>query len=80
MATGQGGRGTYTISAAQTVNSSNSRQWTISSNVLHATACMICDLEAGDALSGLIAGRTISSQAGTSNAFGGVAETIGGIG
>jgi len=79
MTTGRGGRGTYQISGAQTVAAANNRQWTISSNVLHVTACTICDFEGTDALSGLIAGRTISSQAGASNVYG-LAETTGGIG
>jgi len=79
MTTGRGGRGTYQISGAQTVAAANNRQWTISSNVLHVTACTICDFEGTDALSGPIAGRTISSQAGASNVYG-LAETTGGIG
>ena len=79
MATGQGGRGTYQISGTQTVLAANNRQWTISSNVLHVTACTICDFEGTDALSGPISGRTISSQAGASNVFG-LTEATAGIG
>ena len=74
-----GGRGTYTVSASQTVASVNNRQWTISSTILHVTACTICNIASGDALSGLIAGRTINSQAGTSTAYG-LTEVAGGIG
>ena len=75
-----GGRGTYTVSASQTVNSANNRQWTINSNVLHVTACTICYFENGDALSGLIGSRTINNnQATPSNSYG-LTETAGGIG
>lgn len=79
MTTGRGGRGTYQISGTQTVASQNTRQWTISSTVLHVTACTICYFAATDALSGLISGRTISSQASTSTAYG-LTEATGGIG
>ncbi len=79
MATGQGGRGTYQISSAQTVASQNNRVWTMSSTVLHVTACTICYFAGTDALSGLITGRTISSQASASNVYG-LIETTGGIG
>jgi hypothetical protein len=79
MATGRGGRGTYQISGTQTVGAANNRQWTISSNVLHITVCTICDFEGTDGLSGLIAGRTISSQAGASNVFG-LTEATAGMG
>jgi hypothetical protein len=78
MATGQGGRGTYQISSAQTVASQNNRVWTVSSTVLHVTACTICYFQSTDALSGLVTGRTISSQAGTSNYS--PTEATGGIG
>jgi hypothetical protein len=79
MATGEGGRGTYQISSTQTVGSQSNRQWTISSTVLHVTACTICDFEGTDALSGLITGRTISSQSSPSNVYG-LTESTGGIG
>lgn len=74
-----GGRGRYTIDTSQTVNSANSRVWTINSTVLHVTACTICFFEGGDALSGLVSGRTVSSQASVSNVYG-LTETAGGIG
>jgi Tfp pilus assembly protein PilX len=75
-----GGRGTYSVSASQTVNAANGRQWTISSNVLHVTACTVCNLAAGDALpQGLITGRTISAQAALSNSYG-LTEATGGQG
>lgn len=81
MATGLGGRGTYQISASQTVPASNNRVWTINSTVLHVTACTLCYFAAGDAsTTGLISGRSIGSQAATSNAYGGVAEAAGGVG
>jgi hypothetical protein len=79
MATGRGGRGTYQISGTQTVAAQNNRVWTISSTVLRVTACTICYFADTDALSGLIGGRTISSQASASNVYG-LAETTGGIG
>ena len=79
MTTGRGGRGTYQISGTQTVGSANSRIWTISSTVLHVTACTICYFAGTDALSGLITGQTITSQASASNAYG-LTETAGGIG
>jgi hypothetical protein len=79
MVTGQGGRGTYEISGTQTVTAQNNRQWTINSTVLHVTACTICYFGNGDALSGLISGRTISSQAGTSALYS-LTESSGGIG
>jgi hypothetical protein len=74
-----GGRGTYSVSASQTVNAANNRQWTINSNVLHVTACTICYFAGTDALSGLITGRTISSQAALSNSYG-LTEATGGVG
>jgi hypothetical protein len=74
-----GGRGRYTIITSQTVNAANNRVWTINSTVLHVTACTICYFAGSDALSGLITGRTISSQAGVSNVYG-LTETSGGIG
>lgn len=80
MTTGRGGKGTYQVSKSQTLAPRNNRAWTISSTVLHVTACTICDIEAGDALSGLIAGRTITGQAAASNAYGNLIEVTGGVG
>jgi hypothetical protein len=79
MATGMGGRGTYQISKSQALTARNNRAWTISSTVLHVTACTVCYFAAGDALSVFVAGRTISAQSSASNAYGST-ETAGGIG
>jgi hypothetical protein len=76
-----GGRGRYTISTSQTVNSANNRVWTINSTILHVTACTICFFANGDALSGLIDSRTINnSQATLSNSYSPLVEATGGIG
>jgi hypothetical protein len=61
------------------VTSQNNRVWTINSNVLHVTACTICFFAGGDALSGLVGGRTISSQAATDGTYG-PGEATGGKG
>jgi len=75
-----GGKGRYTVSTSQTVNAVNNRQWTISSTVLHVTACTICNFANGDALSGLISSRTISNnQAPLDNGYS-LTEAAGGIG
>jgi hypothetical protein len=75
-----GGQGRYTISSSQTVAGVNNRQWTINSNVLHVTACTICYFATGDALSGLVSGRTISSQQTVSNGYTPLIEVAGGVG
>lgn len=77
-----GGRGTYRLSAAQTVNAANNRQWTISSNVLNVTACSTCFLASGDAvaLTGLSAGRTINAAQSTPATTYGRTEVAGGLG
>jgi len=74
-----GGRGRYTLTGALAVPSANNRAWTIKSNVLRVSACTICFLASGDALSGLVSGRTISSQGALNNNFG-LTEASGGIG
>lgn len=75
-----GGKGTYQLSVSNTVNSANNRVWTIKSNVLHVTDCTICDFENGDALSGLVSGRTINgAQAALNNNYG-ITEASGGFG
>jgi len=74
-----GGRGTYAISSSQTVGAANNRQWTINSTVLHVTSCTICNFASGDPLSGLVTGRTITSQASASGSYG-LTEAAGGIG
>jgi hypothetical protein len=79
MTTGRGGRGTYQVSGTQTVAAVNNRQWTINSNVLHVTACTMCNLATGDALTGLVSGRTISSQSAVSPTYA-PTETLGGVG
>jgi hypothetical protein len=75
-----GGRGTYQISASQTVSGNRTRTWTISSNVLRVHGCTICAFANGDALSGAVSGRTINgAQASASNSYGRT-EATGGIG
>jgi hypothetical protein len=75
-----GGRGTYQISAAQTVSGDKNRTWTISSNVLRVHGCTICAFANGDALTGAVSGRTINgAQAGVSNSYGRT-EATGGVG
>lgn len=90
MTTGQGGRGTYGVSNVRsngtlvatkntTFNGKN-RTWTVNSTALHVTACTICFFANGDALSGLIAGRTISANQSTPSTSFGSTEVAGGIG
>jgi hypothetical protein len=74
-----GGRGTYQISATQTVSGDKTRTWTISSNVLRVHGCTICAFANGDALSGAVSGRTINGAQAISNSYGRT-ETAGGIG
>ena len=79
MTTGRGGKGSYQVSISQTVTGANSRAWTANSNVLNVTACSTCFFAAADALSGLIASRTISSQTTSANTHGRT-EAAGGLG
>jgi len=75
-----GGRGTYRISASQTVSGNRTRTWSISSNVLRVHGCTICAFGNGDALSGAVTGRSINgAQSGVSNSYGRT-EATGGIG
>lgn len=57
-----GGRGTYQLSSSQTVSSSNGRNWTSASTVLNVSACTVCFFAPGDAVTGIVSGRTISAQ------------------
>ena len=54
-----GGRGTYTTSSTQT---RLSQTMTASSSILNVSQCTICFFASGDAISGLVANKTISSQ------------------
>ncbi|MDZ5457020.1 hypothetical protein [Azohydromonas lata] len=74
-----GGRGRYQLSGALNVPSANNRTWTVSSTVLRVSACTVCHFAAGDALSGLVSGRSISSQATPNNGYG-ATEATGGVG
>ncbi len=75
-----GGRGRYTLTGALAVGSANNRVWTIKSNFLRVSACTICFFANGDALSGLVSGRSINNiQSSLNNGFG-LTETAGGIG
>lgn len=74
-----GGRGRYLLSGGQNVPAANNRVWTVSSTVLRVSACSICHFAAGDAISGLVSGRSIASQAALDNGYG-ATEATGGTG
>lgn len=74
-----GGRGRYQLSGGLNVPSASSRVWTVSSSVLRVSACTLCNFAAGDALSGLVSGRSVSSQALLDNGYG-ATEATGGVG
>jgi hypothetical protein len=57
-----GGRGTYRLSAPQTVAAANNRQWTINSNVLHVTSCSICFFAQRRCAERLASGRSINAR------------------
>lgn len=74
-----GGRGRYSLSGSLAVGAANNRTWTVSSSVLRVSACTICYFAPGDSVSGLVSGRTISTQASLDNGYG-LTEASGGVG
>lgn len=92
MTTGQGGRGTYSVSNIRLnnvlVTSNNtafngaSRTWTANSTTLNVTACSVCFLAQSDALAltGLSTGRTLNAAQASAAASYGRTEVAGGVG
>jgi hypothetical protein len=74
-----GGRGRYSLSGSLAVGAANNRIWTVSSSVLRVSACTVCYFAPGDQVSGLVSGRTISSQTSLNNGYG-LTEASGGVG